>query len=56
MFSFQLLCKFSWIFNFAIFVQIFMKLSLKCRTKKLGIVVVIVVVVSGFQPEKAQLP
>ena len=31
MFSFTLLCKFSYTCNFAIFVQIFMKFSPKCR-------------------------
>ena len=38
MFSFTFLCKCSCICNFAIFVQIFMKFSPKCRTKKLGII------------------
>ena len=36
MFSFTFLCKFSWICNFCFFVWIFMKISPKCRTKKLG--------------------
>ena len=38
MFSFTFLCKFSCICNFAIFVQIFMKFSPKCRTKNMGMI------------------
>ena len=38
MFSFTFLCKFSCFCNFAIFVRIFMKFSLKCRPKKLGMI------------------
>ena len=34
MFSFTFLCKFSGICNFAIFIQILMKFSQQCRTKK----------------------
>ena len=35
MLSFTFLCKFSGICNFAIFIEIFIKFSPKCRTKKL---------------------
>ena len=38
MFSFTFLFKFSLICNFAIFGQIFMKFSPKCRTRKLGMI------------------
>ena len=38
MLSFTFLCNFSRICNFAVFVWIFMKFLLKCRTKKLGMV------------------
>ena len=38
MFSFTLLCKFSCICNFAIFVRIFMNFSPNYRTKKLGMI------------------
>ena len=41
MFSFTFLCKFSCIYNSAIFVWTIMKFSPKCRTKKLGMIYII---------------
>ena len=47
-FPFTYLCKFLCICNFAIFVQIFMKFSPKCRTKKLGMINTILERVCSF--------
>ena len=48
MFSLIFLCNFSCICNFGIFVWIFMRFSPECRTKKLGMIIMIYTILGSF--------